>query len=115
MEIPDLDAIEHDCKDSKKCLRRMLSLWLTKTTPSPPRWWMLSALVTLIDEVLENVSSKYTLTQPQLKFKKIKVNNHKILVLKCPLNTDFLTVCRFIRRANGNPKNKNSDIAKDFY
>ena len=38
MEIPDLDAIEHDCKDSKKCLRRMLSLWLTKTTPSPPSW-----------------------------------------------------------------------------
>ena len=39
MVTSDLDAIEQEnTKDSKKCLRKMLSLWLTKTTPSPPSW-----------------------------------------------------------------------------
>ena len=39
METSDLDAIElENMKDSKKCLRKMLSLWLTKKTPSPPSW-----------------------------------------------------------------------------
>ena len=36
MEKTDLDAIK--LENMKECLRRMLYLWLTKTTPSPPSW-----------------------------------------------------------------------------
>ena len=39
MATSDLDAIELENRtDSKKCLRKMLSVWLTRADPSPPSW-----------------------------------------------------------------------------
>ena len=39
MATSDLDVVKLEyMNDSKKCLRQMLSDWLTKTAPSPPSW-----------------------------------------------------------------------------
>ena len=39
MKTPDLDAIETEHpKHSDVCLRKMLSMWLTREVPSPPTW-----------------------------------------------------------------------------
>ena len=39
METHDLDVFRlENQNDTKKCLRQMLSVWLTRTVPSPPSW-----------------------------------------------------------------------------
>ena len=90
MKPSDLDPIQkqymNNCDD---CLLQMLSLWLTKTTPSPPSWQrVVDALCSPAigkQSAGERLKQIYIDPAPAEAQEKSEGNNNKTAILKCHL------------------------------